>query len=140
MGIYDSGKLVSRMCHSIKIDKDRRMAQVKAWGTVTGRELKDIFSEIVEHQDWDAGFSMLCDYNQILNFDITPNDIYYIIEWQESIDAIIGNGRCAVVAGRDFIFGMSRMWQTLSSGRSQQVFVFRQMNDAVTWLGGTFKE
>jgi len=126
------------MCHIIKIDKDLRMAQVKAWGRVTGRELKNIFIETVNHQDWTADFNMLCDYNKILNFDVTPDDIYKIIEWQESIDAMIGDGRCAVIASRDLVYGMSRMWQTLSSGRSQKVCVFRQMNDAVFWLGSTF--
>jgi hypothetical protein len=126
------------MCHSIKIDKDWRMAQVKAWGKVNSHELKDIFIETVEHPDWDAGFSMLCDYNEILNFDVTSNDIYNIIEWQESIDAMIGDGRCAVVADRDLVYGMTRMWQILSSNRSQQVCVFRQMNNAITWLGSTF--
>ena len=125
------------MCHSIKIDKDMRMAHVKAWGKVTSRELKNIFFVTVKHQDWTAGFNMLCDYNKIINFDVTSDDIYKIIEWQESIDAMIGDGRCAVIASRDLVYGMSRMWQTLSSGRSQKVCVFRQMNDAVIWLGST---
>jgi len=128
------------MCHSIKIDKDRKMAQVKAWGKVNSHELKNIFIEAVKDKDWDAGFSMLCDYNEILDFDVTPDDIYKIIEWQESIDAMIGDGRCAVIASRDLVYGMNRLWQTLSSGRSQKVFVFRQINDALTWLGSTFKE
>ena len=39
------------MCHSIKIYKDMRMAQVKAWGRLTNRELKNIFMETVKHQD-----------------------------------------------------------------------------------------
>jgi len=128
------------MCHSIKIDKDRRMAQVKAWGKVTSHEFKNIFIETVKHKDWDAGFSMLCDYDEILNFDVTTHDIYKIIEWQESIDAMIGDGRCAVIASWDLVYGMSRVWQTLSSGRSQKICVFRRMNDALTWLSSTFKE
>jgi len=39
------------------------------------------------------------------------------------------------VASKDSVFGMNRMWEILSSERSQQICVFRQINDAVLWLG-----
>jgi hypothetical protein len=54
------------MLHSIEIHKDLRMAQVKAWGRVTSRELKNMFIETVNHQDSTAGLNMLFDYNYIL--------------------------------------------------------------------------
>ena len=123
------------MCHSIKIDKDIKLAQIKARGRVNVLELKDIFLETVEHEDWQSGFNMLCDYSNIENFDVSTKDIDDITEWQVSIDKLIGDGRCAVIASKDSVYGMSRMWEILSSERSQQICVFRQMNDAITWLG-----
>jgi hypothetical protein len=120
--------------HSIKIDKDKKLAQITASGRVNVFELKEIFIETVRHDDWQAGFSMLCDYSRIENFDVTPRDIEEITAWQTSIDPLIGNGRCAVVASKDSVFGMSRMWEILSSDSSQQICVFRQMNNAVLWL------
>ena len=54
------------MLHSIEIHKDLRMAQVKAWGRVTSRELKNMFIETVNHRDSTAGLNMLFDYNYIL--------------------------------------------------------------------------
>ena len=128
------------MCHIIKIDKERKLAKIAASGRINVIELKDIFLEIVEHEDWQAGFSMLCDYSGIENFDVTTKDIDDITEWQTSIDALIGDGRCAVIACKDSVFGMSRMWEMMSSERSQQICVFRQINDAVTWLGHTAEE
>jgi len=53
---------------------------------------------------------------------------------------LIGAGRCAVVACKDSVYGMSRMWEIISSERSQQICVFRQMNDAVTWLDNIVEE
>ena len=123
------------MCHRIKIDKDIKLAQIRARGRVNVLELKDIFLETVEHEDWQAGFNMLCDYSNIENFDVSTKDIDDITEWQVSIDELIGDGRCAVIASKDSVYGMSRMWEILSSERSQQICVFRQMNDAITWLG-----
>ncbi len=123
------------MCHSIKIDKENKLAQITARGKVNVLELKEIFLEIVEHEDWQAGFNMLCDYSNIDDFNVTTRDINDITEWQSSIDALIGDGRCAVVACSDSVYGMSRMWEIISSERSQHICVFRQMDDAVTWLG-----
>jgi len=123
------------MCHSIKIDKDRKLALIYARGSVNVLELRDIFQEIVSHEDWQAGFNMLCDYRKIENFDVSSQDIDDITEWQASIDSLIGSGRCAVVASKDAVFGMNRMWEMLSSERSQQICVFRQLEAAYSWLG-----
>jgi len=89
------------MCHRIKIDKDIKLAQIRARGRVNVLELKDIFLETVEHEDWQVGFNMLCDYNNIENFDVSTKDIDDITEWQVSIDKLIGDGRCAVIASKD---------------------------------------
>ena len=129
------------MCHNIKIDKERKLAQITARGKVNIIELKGIFLETLEHEDWRAGFNMLCDYRDIENFDVTTGEIDDITEWQVSIDALIGDGRCAVVACKDAVYGMNRMWEIISSERSQQIYVFRQMEEAVAWLdNATVKE
>lgn len=123
------------MCHSIRINKEMKLAQIRARGRVDVLELREIFSEIVDSDEWQAGFDMLCDYSQIENFDVSSRDIDEITEWQTTIDNLIGGGKCAVVASKDTVFGMSRMWEMLSSERSQHIYVFRKINDAVTWLG-----
>jgi hypothetical protein len=128
------------MCHSIKIDKDRKLAHIAARDKVNVLELKEIFLEVVGHEHWQAGFNMLLDYSAIENFDVTTKDIDDITEWQFSIDALIGDGRCAVVACKDSVYGMSRMWELISSERPLQIRVFRQMNDAVIWLSHTVAE
>ena len=95
------------MCHSIKIDKDKKMAHITASETVDILELKEIFTEIIGHENWQAGFNLLCDYREIENFDISTKDIDDITQWQISIDTQIGDGRCAVVATKDDVFGMT---------------------------------
>ena len=122
------------MCHNIEIDKDWKLAYITASCRVDARELKEIFIETVSHEDWQAGFNILCDYSRIENFEVTYQDIDDISEWQTSIDDLMGKGRCAVVASKDFVYGMTRMWEILSSNRLQQICVFRQIKDAVMWL------
>jgi len=128
------------MCHFITIDKEQKLARVYASGKVNVRELRDIFSELIKHRDWQPGFDMLCDYREIEDFDVSTQDIDEISEWQTSIDKMIGNGKCAVVASRDSVFGMSRMWEMISVNRSQHICVFRELHDAVSWLGIPDKE
>ena len=68
------------MCHSIRIDKEKKLAEITATGTVNFTELKEIFMETVGHDDWQAGFNMLCDYRKIDNFDVISRDIENITE------------------------------------------------------------
>ena len=123
------------MCHFITIDKEQKLARVYASGKVNVRELRDIFSELIKHRDWQPGFDMLCDYREIEDFDVSTRDIDEISEWQTSIDKMIGNGKCAVVASRDSVFGMSRMWEMISAERSQHICIFRELDTAESWLG-----
>ena len=123
------------MCHLISIDSEQKLARVIARGKVNVLELKDIYSELIKHRDWQAGFDILCDYRGIDDFDVSTQDIDEIAEWQISIDNMIGNGKCAVVASRDSVFGMSRMWEMISAERSQHICVFRELEDAESWLG-----
>jgi len=123
------------VCHSIKIDKTRKLAHITASCRVDAFELKEIFRETFSHADWQADFNMLCDYSRIESFDVTYQDIDDLTEWQTSIDVLIGKGRCAVVASKDAVYGMTRMWEILSSERLQHICVFRQIKDAVLWLG-----
>jgi hypothetical protein len=123
------------MCHFITIDKEQRLARVTAKGKVNVLELRDIYVELIRHRDWEPGFNILCDYREIEDFNVSTKDIDEINEWQTSIDVLIGNGKCAVVASKDSVFGMSRMWEMISAERSQSICVFRELEDAETWLG-----
>jgi hypothetical protein len=123
------------MCHIIRINTEQQLARVVARGKVNVLELRDIYSELIKHDDWRAGFDILCDYRGIEDFDVSTRDIDDMAEWQTSIDNKIGSGKCAVVASRDSVFGMSRMWEMISAERSQRICVFREMEDAEAWLG-----
>ena len=123
------------MNHIITIDTEQRLARIIPRGKVNVLELRDIYSELIKHSEWRAGFDILCDYRAIDDFDISIRDIDEIVEWQTSIDNMIGNGKCAVVASGDSIFGMSRMWEMISAKCSQDICIFSDLDDAVLWLG-----
>ena len=91
--------------------------------------------KIFSHTDWQPGFDILCDYSRIEDFDVTYQDINDLSEWHTSIDAMIGEGRCAVAASKDALYGITRIWEILSSESLQHICVFRQIKDAVLWLG-----
>lgn len=123
------------MCHSIEIDTDKKLIHITASKNVDAFELKEILAEIINHEEWQPGFNILCDYREIEKFNVNFKDIVDLTDWQISVDARLGNGRCAIVASRDLVYGMSRMWEILSAERSLKIGVFRNMDDAVSWLG-----
>ena len=43
--------------------------------------------------------------------------------------------RRAIVTEQDIIFGMSRMYETIRDSKSGQVRVYRDMEEALHWLG-----
>jgi hypothetical protein len=44
-------------------------------------------------------------------------------------------GACAIVASRDVMFGMSRMFEVFAEQHFEATQVFRELGDAVAWLG-----
>jgi hypothetical protein len=63
------------MCHIIRINTEQQLARVVARGKVNVLELRDIYSELIKHDDWRAGFDILCDYRGIEDFDVSTRDI-----------------------------------------------------------------
>lgn len=48
-----------------------------------------------------------------------------------------GDARVAMVAGRDFAFGLARMYQSYRSMAPERFRVFRDRREALSWLGAS---
>jgi len=49
----------------------------------------------------------------------------------------VGLGSCAIVASRDVLFGMSRMFEVFAEGLFARTHVFRERRDAERWLASS---
>ncbi len=57
-----------------------------------------------------------------------------VAEEMGQLPPVVGWGSLAVVAGRDVVFGVSRMFETLSQSTFHATHVFRTRDDAEVWL------
>ena len=90
---------------------------------------------------WESGHSVLIDFSETTEFEISNAELQKIATEQRLQDAKIGSGKIAVVAPEDKVFGLTRMWEAfVESETSMTTMVFRNRKAALQWLGVTGPE
>jgi hypothetical protein len=77
----------------------------------------------------------LVDYTKVENFEGSINEARKIAEKKLSLSNIFHKEKCAFVAPKDLIFGMSRSHEALVDGSHLDTEVFRNIKEALQWLG-----
>jgi hypothetical protein len=81
------------------------------------------------------GFNILIDYREIAELIAKTEDIEKIVNQDKTIEPLFDKSKCAIVAGSDLVFGVSRMWEALSADTKIMTMVFRNIEDSLGWLG-----
>jgi len=102
-------------------------------GRVDLADAARIVGEIIGRPDL-HGPTGLIDTTNLTGLDLVAHDIRQIAELAERADAAWAGGRWAVVAPRDLVYGMARMYQLIRSGAPYQIEVFRTHAEANRWL------
>jgi hypothetical protein len=67
--------------------------------------------------------------------DVTIAGIAQFAEMDRADADRLDNHRLAIVASEDVVYGMARMYQSVSDDGPQNVMVFREIAEAMEWLG-----
>jgi hypothetical protein len=118
-----------------RIFPDQKVAYIKAWGKTTIDEIMIEGARMFAETEWENGFNILCDYREITEVNPTYQDIEKIVDQDKRNEPLFDNSKCAVVAKNDLIFGLSRMWEILSENTNLKKMVFKDINEARSWLG-----
>lgn len=118
-----------------KIIPDQKIAYIRAWGKVTADEIMIEGARMFAESDWVNGYNILCDYREITELNIKIEDIERIVIQDKEHEPLFDQSKCAVVSTGDLIFGLSRMWETLSEDNKLERIIFRNFDDALGWLG-----
>ncbi len=118
-----------------RIFPDRKLAYIRAWGEVTAEEIVTEGARMFAEPEWENGFNILCDYREISEFDLDREDVEEIVASDKRNEPLLDESRCAVVATDNLVFGISRMWEILSHDTRLTNMVFRDMDEAMAWLG-----
>lgn len=113
--------------------KDESLTILTVRGIPTSEDVIHAFEAFVEN---DVTLNLLWDFTDADLSLLNNNDIIQIIVIAKSSAHLRKKGRTAIVGRRDFTFGLSRMYETLSEIQKHPIqhHVFRNIDEAITWL------
>ena len=79
----------------------------------------------------------LTDLSEVVNLRVSPEEIRRNAEVNIEISKYIRNAKVAIVAPRDHIYGIARMWQAYTEQTGWITQVFRSKDEAHEWIKGT---
>ncbi len=116
---------------SVKVDPSKRMFIIKMEGNVTAEDLKELARNLKNHPDFNPAYDRLVDLSAIDKMEISTEVVRQLAASSET--TFDESSRRAIVASSDFMFGISRMYQTITN-RLKQTRVFRTLEEARQWL------
>ena len=103
-------------------------------GILTGQEIVDVKRTLITEQNRGLRY-LIIDTTATDEIHISPSEIRRIVEENMRLAAITEPGMLAAVAApQDLAFGLSRMWEVISSGTGWRTKVFHSMAEADSWI------
>jgi hypothetical protein len=112
-----------------------KLAYVKFWGHLTIEDLLVKGNSFLNDEDWENGFDILLDYREVTQLDVYGKDVQKIVANDMMNEHFFDKSRCAVVAEKDFVYGLARMWEAFSEQTKIKSKLFKDMDNALDWLG-----
>lgn len=123
-----------------KVDERWGLVEIVIAGEVTESELAGAADRYFS-ESWAALPLGLLDLREVVATDVSASLIREAATRAASqVDPHLESGKFAIVAPRDFLFGMARMYEILRSDSPVEVRVFRDRQEALLWLGITENE
>lgn len=118
-----------------QIDQSQGVVLTRCHGTLTEADMRDISHRLRSDPAFHADQRQLIDLTEVAGMTATFEAIRNFAQNQDG-DPFSGHSRRAVVAPRDFTYGLARMYEALREIKEQGQFrVFRTMAEACHWLG-----
>jgi len=103
--------------------------------TVSGNELLASANRILDMVK--KGFSpsyAITDLGEVVDFHVTAEEIRLNAEINISISKYLPRARIAIIASRNHIYGIARMWEAYAQRTGWAIRVFRDKNEALAWV------
>ena len=116
---------------SYRIDPDARLVRTVANGVLTDAELRVHKDQLAADPAFETGMHQLSDVRVIERLDVSADGVRSLVAHDARHAERFAGHRMAIVASEDVVFGMARMYQTMSS---VEVGVFRTVDEALAFL------
>jgi len=116
-----------------EIDVDKRLLRTTAVGQVTPREVINHFWALARDARFPERPDVFLDLSAV---DSVPDarQLSIVIGEMKRIGAKLRFGACAILASRDALFGMMRMFEALAEESFRETRTFRDPTEAEAWL------
>ena len=113
------------------VDPARSLVLTRAWGILTGADMLNHARRLSADPRFQPQFSQLLDFRDITELPITAVEVREVA----ALNPFGPGARRAIVVASDVAFGMARMYQILVEQSPQEFEVFRDIDEALRWLG-----
>jgi hypothetical protein len=120
---------------SYQIDEARGLVVTTATGALTDADILGLKARLQVDPRWSPRLRELADVRGIDRLDVTTVGVRRMASWDAAVGPAIESYRLAIVAPRDEVYGMARMYQMLTEFAVPNVGVFRDLEEAERWLG-----
>ena len=123
------------MKHSLNINEDGSLFTIRTEGEGDVRGIIAFLKDIISHPKWKPGKFILLDHRELRIDKITMSGIDEVSIFFISIANKLGNGKVALVMGRDIDFGIARAWELVTDlDVDIRINVFRHIDEAIDWF------
>ena len=123
------------MPYTYKINTEHNIVIFKARGAFTAEILFNCLKEVISSAGFQPGFNHLVDLREVTSFPATTADMHKRVELDLDIEKQLGKCKIALVTSNELVFGMSRMYEMLMDNAIPEVRSFRNINEAILWMG-----
>ena len=121
------------MSVTYKIDVDKRTVRTKCVGLVTLQEVIGHFRTLEQDAKCPDLLDVLLDLSEVDSLPETPQ-ISTVINEMKRVRGRVRFGACAIVASREALVGMMRVFEALAEECFRVSCTFRAANEAEAWL------
>ena len=105
-------------------------------GSYTPEEMKKTFEQALNDPLFPENARFLLDVRKSSELsERSYNDIKTVAQFFAAHSDRV-SGRCAIVADKEVHYGLSRMGATFAEIKGARIEVFRDINEAILWIGG----
>ena len=115
------------------IDTKERLIRTRCTGMVTFAEVVEHFRELERDPECAEGLDVLLDLSETKSLP-DARQIQAVSYELQKVQKNVRFGACAIVAVRDALFGMLRMFEVMAQDRFRVICVFRATSEAEAWL------
>jgi len=123
------------MPFTYSINEKNRLVELNGYDRITRGEIINILQAVHYDPARKKGFGIVLNFGEANLGALKAKDLQITIAHQKMYQDECQFSKVSIVAQSDREYGISRMWEMMGFGDIMNVKIFRNLSEAMTWLG-----